>query len=98
MAADYQAPVFSLPVAERFVGSLRQRIGRFSFVAKVTKDPGGFLGYVPDNGGGPAAAPPFAADFDVLPPPGLRVEFALADQELDEVFQAGTEPAAAARP
>ena len=86
-----------MSVAERFVGSLRQRIGRFNLVAKVTKDPGGFLGYVPDNGGGLAAAPPFAADFDVLLPSGLRIESALADQELDEVFQARAEPASAQR-
>ena len=86
------AELLRLPVVERLVGGPRQRVWCFDCVTEFAEDSGGFLGHVSHNGGSLAAPPPFTTCFDVLAPSRFGVEFALADQELDEIFQARAEP------
>ena len=86
------AELLRLPVVERLVGGPGQRVWCFDCVTEFAEDSGGFLGHVPHNGGSLAAPPPFTTCFDVLAPSRFEVEFALADQELDEIFQARAEP------
>jgi hypothetical protein len=87
----------ALPVTERLLPVCRRRIRRFNGVTKIAKNPRRFFGHVSHHRGGLATPPPFTADFDVLLPSELRIESALAGQELDEVFQARAEPASAQR-
>lgn len=80
----------TLPVTESADSCLRKRIRCLHRVSQLPEDPGSYLRNVPGNGSSLAAAPPLATFLDLL-----GVELALADQELDEVFQTWPVPAAA---